>query len=587
MTDRQSPLDAELESWIAALERDPDAEIDTASIARLAPIFGEAHFPHLLALCHRIETVDKKVVALARLFDAHVSNGGEDDFRTAGIRKLTDAVEESIAALSEHRAATAGPGGAPPRCQIGIETINHGLNETGQRDCTLRIDVLDPRVGPYLWDRFEFSCESPVLLFAQLADLAEHVAYGFEAKVAPQPEAPLYRYHPERFRAHHGFCEWLRRFFDRQVDKRSGQPTLEQLNEITRHIVEELNSRAAAERPLRPRLISVPNPTAPVHAAVRLAVLWGRYLKSGREIFDFPPAMVDMFRETDVEDIPLGMIRMPYAAQYLFFGPQADLEIEPGWLIDGAYVERLDDEGAFTITATACPIEHSWSTHWPGEPEPYFSQDFEARHRAMDLGTAVDEVLAEKLAVYRKEVEGGPDSEDLTAEMSAAFAEQGEEFPEQIRLVNRTRYNSNERLATETHRFPVYRAALRLIVNALCYITAYADDVEAAWPEGTPEPLRLKTTAVKFKEARNARSKLEALGYVPIHFCGREFTRRSSPEPTEPGRHVAVHWRRGHWKRQPYGEGRQLRKLIWIMPVRVGKTQTGESEPPGHVYLVS
>ncbi|AOX04734.1 hypothetical protein BJP34_35740 (plasmid) [Moorena producens PAL-8-15-08-1] len=39
---------------------------------------------------------------------------------------------------------------------------------------------------------------------------------------------------------------------------------------------------------------------------------------------------------------------------------------------------------------------------------------------------------------------------------------------------------------------------------------------------------------------------------------------------TETGTSKAAHFRRGHYRNQPYGEGRSQRKLIWIEPVWVG-----------------
>lgn len=47
-------------------------------------------------------------------------------------------------------------------------------------------------------------------------------------------------------------------------------------------------------------------------------------------------------------------------------------------------------------------------------------------------------------------------------------------------------------------------------------------------------------------------------------------------EPSEPsadggsaGRHVTAHWRRGHFRNQPHGEGRKLRRPVWIQPILV------------------
>jgi hypothetical protein len=43
---------------------------------------------------------------------------------------------------------------------------------------------------------------------------------------------------------------------------------------------------------------------------------------------------------------------------------------------------------------------------------------------------------------------------------------------------------------------------------------------------------------------------------------------RADGAPT--GKHIAAHWRRGHFKRQPYGPLRLQRKISWIGPYHVG-----------------
>jgi hypothetical protein len=55
---------------------------------------------------------------------------------------------------------------------------------------------------------------------------------------------------------------------------------------------------------------------------------------------------------------------------------------------------------------------------------------------------------------------------------------------------------------------------------------------------------------------------------------------RSSREPGEPtGREVCSHWRRGHWAKQPYGQDRAERKLIFRKPklVRADKVVTSSA----------
>lgn len=134
-----------------------------------------------------------------------------------------------------------------------------------------------------------------------------------------------------------------------------------------------------------------------------------------------------------------------------------------------------------------------------------------------------------------------------------------------------------------TKRFPVYRESLRLIVNALCFITAYPEDIEVQWPQATPKKLLSKTVGT-FRESRRTKSKLASLGYIPIHLCGLKIRKIAAEESAFPKKPIQGHWRRGHWRNQAHGPKLQLHKLIWIMPVMVNTTD----EPAmGHLYLAS
>lgn len=74
------------------------------------------------------------------------------------------------------------------------------------------------------------------------------------------------------------------------------------------------------------------------------------------------------------------------------------------------------------------------------------------------------------------------------------------------------------------------------------------------------------------------RVKPKRLGGQPTEFWSPNILGRGYQPPTEGGAgsdtgHGAkkrLHWRRGHFTHQPYGEGRLLRKLLWREPVLVG-----------------
>ena len=78
---------------------------------------------------------------------------------------------------------------------------------------------------------------------------------------------------------------------------------------------------------------------------VNRAVTYGGFCAHGRNIFDFEAALVDMFLQTDVGEVPASIIHLPYSVQYLAFGPSPELELPGGRRVDGAYVYVQQLEG--------------------------------------------------------------------------------------------------------------------------------------------------------------------------------------------------------------------------------------------------
>jgi hypothetical protein len=247
--------------------------------------------------------------------------------------------------------------------------------------------------------------------------------------VAETRRAPALLYHPERFRAYRDYAGNLGAFYQAQVEPERGMLTLEQLNDMTRPVMEEMNRRGMA----------------------------------------FPRKLKD------------------------------DLQLEPGWPIDGAYVEYRGPAGDIRFTVTAVPRDHHLSRLWYLLPEVLYSQELVGDFRLMDLATATDMALSDDQAELHKRI--GKAGGDITEGLRQAFEQDGEAFPDGLRIEDISPRLAGERLAT-------------------CL------------------------------------------------------------------RHVATHWRRGHWRRQAFGPARSLRKLIWVMPVKVGSRDTADGDT-GHLYLVS
>ena len=546
------------------------SRLDT-SLPALAALLANGYTEELRSLTRGIQSDPRAVIAFGLNFDRLHSDQLFEWESPLALAAPMSRVESSLDELADFF------GGGDSPFDFYLTVVNHGP------DMTTEIGWKDSMEGKIVWDRWTAAVDDPVMLFAEIGYLFDIKDYRCEAKPGEKPAPPLYRYHPERFKAERDYAEALGKFYRHNVLPESGSLTLDQLNDIGRLVVGELNLRSMKF----PRKVkdSHPHPSLVNEAEHVLATAYGRFVQAGRQIMDFPPALMEMLAKTDVDDIALASIRMPYAAQYLYFGAQADLELEPGWLVDGAYVEFRGEAGDVRFVVTAVPTDPLLSRQWYLFPEAQYEQDFVGQFRSMDLATAIDTVLSEKLASLRDTATADV---NLDAMLKHGMELEGRTVPENLTIVNVSADLAVERLGMSARRHPVYRAALQLVVNALCYVAAYPDDIDTVWPQGTPEALQQKILHGKGKEPMRARSKLAALGYVPVHICGKRIAEQRSAHGLDANAaaHVAIHWRRGHWRNQVHGPARSLRRLIWVMPVVVGANQRDEPDT-GHVYLVS
>ncbi len=547
----------------------PPRQVDWSAL--LAP----ENAAELRAVARTIASQPEGVRTFERAFNAR-NLAGEKDWQGS---PDDEAFARTIRASHAELLAFLGSMMPGQRVSTILTFINHGSEQT------VESSTQHPMAGRVLWDRWNGTLDEPVIAFAAIAPLFDQKEYRYEAKPAAIPDPPLYPYHPERFQAFHACAEQIGKIFRHKVDACSGMLTIELLNELIRPVVDEMNHKGMRY----PRKLKAAVSASPLvmESMQHLMTAYGRFVQAGRHIIDFPPSLLDLLARTEVDDIPLNAIRMPYAAQYLHFGPQPDLELEAGWLVDGAYVEARGEAGDGCFTVTAVPTDRKLSRLWFEIPEPYYRQDLVGDYRTSDLATAIDSQLSDRLNELNQRLD--QPRGDITEQLAAGLSEKGQAMPDGLKVIDISSKMAEERLLQVHRRHPVYLAAMRLVVNALCYVTAYPDDIATVWPTGTPEAQKTKASTGQGKEVMRARSQLAALGYVPVLLCGQqvEEQRQRSGASASPGAgHPVTHWRRGHWRNQAHGPGRSLHKLIWVMPMLVGHHQPDEPES-GHLYRVS
>lgn len=419
----------------------------------------------------------------------------------------------------------------------------------------------------FLWDDCEVLASDPKAVVSELDIERLGLSVGSATpKVISRPSVtnvPMFEFHPQRFRSLH------------PLGKEMASSSHNEIGFTHSTMQRAANSLMAAQRtatqetPLRNQISH--DSRKQFNDVVQLAMFFSDFYAAGKQIFSFPPALSAMFRRTDVNDIPLDALQMPYRTIYLSFGAQADLTTPDGWLVDGAYVSMLGDNEVMQFALTFSPQEHSHYARWAEYVEPVYIQAMNSQMMKIGVGEAADQVLSNKVAELRKQI---------TTPKELAKSEG-------IRDISAENASAELERITELHK--VWSEALKLVINALAYLGSYPDDISSKWPDKTPQRLYLQTQDGTDKQRRTAVSKLAALGYTPIHLCGKQFNEQVTETSTRSTDHVANKptWVRGHWVRQPYGPGRTLRKLQWRMPLLRNANVSETEEPMAHLYLVS
>jgi hypothetical protein len=400
-------------------------------------------------------------------------------------------------------------------------------------------------------------------------------------EVVPLRPHLTWKYHPERFKGVMPFAGRVA-----QIGREhKGNLDTDAMNALAEARFEA--EEDCADRPLRARVYSPSRNSRRLTRIVELLVFHAAFAAHSRQIFDIPPQLGEMFRRTDVDDITAESIKVPYPGIYLHFGPKPDLAFDLEWTPEGAYVQELgsevDGDRVLQFCVTFAPSDLEKYRDFEVNIEPVYVQSFDRQHMRMPLGDAVDLVLSEKMARLRKEAQAStmPGLEDK--EVQELAASHG------ITIASAQADRARQELSSLEPEHKCYLEMLKLIVNSLAYLTAYPKDVETKWPGNTPPTLLKELGKTDNRnEQRRIQSKLAAMGFTPVHLCGRRLAEEleSSMASSQGQEQRAVHWRRGHWRRQPHGPQNSLRKLVWLMPTLVipGGSQ---AEPLGHLYLVT
>ncbi|MFN3994859.1 MAG: hypothetical protein ACK4IU_18355 [Tabrizicola flagellatus] len=250
------------------------------------------------------------------------------------------------------------------------------------------------------------------------------------------------------------------------------------------------------------------------------AVRVGLFKAYGSQSFVLSESVVAELLRTDLADIQIGDIRVPFPAFYCAFSRPVMLS---GRELEGVYFRHQDET---SLSMTLCAVEdRDGAPDWAIEPT--FSVTLDPTS-GFTLAECLDHEIArvrQDGAKLRSELEDGIDATAVDEVNLAVMPS-----------------TSQERLADELNAARGFVGeAIALALNCLCLLTALPEKMvtpSVVWPR-------------PFQPRPGTAHKTER-GALPVRFV--DFGRgEGSGEGTGGGSSPRAHWRRSHWRRQPYG----------------------------------
>ena len=424
-----------------------------------------------------------------------------------------------------------------------------------------------------LWERREFETSHPELLMMAIAGASKNLEEVFltddPISIIKPITNPMARYHPERAK--------ITREFIKGGSITPSSLTGEDGGKGQSALVGEMSALLEVF-PLKGRIHeNSGNTSFLTRNELQMGYYHYQFVAKGKQIFDINQNLTTLFKQTDVHDVPVQQVKTPYPCFYLYFGRQGDMPFTEGWHVEGAYVMHWPEHKVLQMMVTCVPdnLERSW--HWAQEPDPCYFMMISDEQYDKTFGQAMDEAYEKKVA-------------DLQREIDNPIPDRMQNVPDGRGGIKQVMVTSNSHLRAAVEKkmieafHEVGHKALRLVVNSLCYLSSYPEQVERVWPE-LPKHVQAQVRDKSKGNKKKMESMLEKMGYRPLHFCGLKFVQEHASIGGGSEESRRQHWRRGHWRNQPYGEGRQQYRLRWIQPMLVNRDPESKHQPLGGLYL--
>lgn len=288
--------------------------------------------------------------------------------------------------------------------------------------------------------------------------------------------------------------------------------------------------------------------------------IWKDWNQKGRNIFDFSNNISELLKETDVLDIDISLIKLPYSAFYIdLSSAKIPFEENGSVYVEGAFIrdeshDENDYERAISIDFVSSNyIDNYWLINkdlcW--DSDRGFHSILLFLDRKDNLNTIENAIEFDK-----KVFVGNPISDDRDENIKIELYLIHKQF------VNRT---------------------INFIINCLLYLTTKEVDIDEQYPKDLPSHLKTKLDKANTRRKKEiAKAEIINNGFTKIKYVGQKIRLNNLCKNSNGD--IPTHWRKGHWRNQKFGENLSKSKLVWIMPTIVNK-EKGEPKK-GHIYEI-
>ncbi|OYD87965.1 hypothetical protein CDG77_26560 [Nostoc sp. 'Peltigera membranacea cyanobiont' 213] len=325
---------------------------------------------------------------------------------------------------------------------------------------------------------------------------------------------------------------------------------------------------------------------------LKLALAFVSFYNLGKNIFDFPQCLLESFKNTNIENIPLRDVKLPYPAFYLHFGLQKDLELELGhvvnsefvyslstktkqinrYYLEGVYVKEIAS-GGFELALIGSPEFPILSDNWLEYPTEALSIKIPLIDPNITIGEALDWEIIDSSASQKKAIFNYLQENNLIDKIDIDF---------NIELLNDFLFYEFEEFHDNKYNKFILKI-LKLVINAIFYITNYrlTEEISEQIPRFVPNILRKQLESDDIDTRSKALLKLDKQGYSLVKICGKRscktgvfligeigkvdnFEQEELVSSTQPKRQFSSYHRRRHYRLCAVGKNRSEEALIWV-----------------------